>query len=242
MKGSMNNLTPNIIFPLAVIYTENQHVHVMCVPARVCVSTFISCTLYMLRGGYFGNIMWCVWALSELWVWQTHSPRAELPGIAFCWLSPIWDLSPCSLQAMQTMIEAFLWSVTIKGACLWGFLCFCLCTCMRWVIGWFSCWWRLLYIVSHTTFLLSLLIFSSLSNPSSFLSFFLFSCHCFLSPSLCPHSSPPSIFFLRVSFPPMLASGASLPSSPYRHSHSLGSPSVYYRPLTTSSLYGTFSF
>lgn len=40
---------------------------------------------------------------------------------------------------MQTVIEAFLRGVTIKGVRLWGVLCFCLSACARLVIGWFSC-------------------------------------------------------------------------------------------------------
>lgn len=50
MKGSMNNLTPNIIFPLAVMYTEGG-LHVMCVWAdtREVSIHFLCVPLYAER-------------------------------------------------------------------------------------------------------------------------------------------------------------------------------------------------
>lgn len=106
---------------------------------------------------------------------------------------------------MQTVIEAFLWSVTIKGARLWGFLCFCLSAGAWWVIGWFSCRWRVLYNFNHSGYSYSLSFFFS------FLHFILFLfCHCFPPHSLCPHSTPPSILFLPLPSPPILTSRAPL--------------------------------
>ncbi len=123
------------------------------------------------------------------------------------------------------------------------------CTLVRVFVFLSICWCamsnRLVFMPmkSFTQFqsLRLLLLSLFLSLLPSFYPVFFF-CHSFPPRSLCPRSSPPSILFLPLSFSPILTSNAPLLPSPCQHCHSLGSPSVYYRPLTTSSLYGTFSF
>lgn len=116
--------------------------------------------------------------------------------------------------------------------------------CFRRVIGWFSCRGRVLHNFNHSALLLS----PSLS-PSSILLLSLFSS---FHPSFCPIFSVTASFHLHFVLAPPLPpsfsylapylSSSPLFPSPCQHCRSLGSPSVYYRPLTTSSLYGTFSF
>lgn len=106
----------------------------------MCVSvTFLSvwwmwmpCTL---RGGYFGGVMWCVGVLSELYVWQTHSPRADFLELHFvgplqyetCHLTPSRPCKPW----LRHFCEVSL-SRAYEG------FCFCVSACMWWVIGWFQ--------------------------------------------------------------------------------------------------------
>lgn len=131
MKRSMNNLTPNIIFPLAVMYTEELAcLSNVCVCSVMCICfchvplpSFCACPFcwevalspvqcvmweYYLSCGYNRQTAW------ELTSWS-------------CILLAVSNMRPvtsASLQAMQTVIEAFLRGVTIKGTRLWGLLCF----------------------------------------------------------------------------------------------------------------------
>lgn len=103
---------------------------------------------------------------------------------------------------MQTVIEAFLRGVTIKGARLWGFLCFCLSPCARRVIGWFS-----MPMKSFTQFTLSPPCRRSFFLSPSFISVFFLS---YLTPSFLPSVSYLSPF--HPSSPPVPSSSPS--SSP----------------------------
>lgn len=50
MKRSMSNLTPNIIFPLAVMYTERRaRARYVCVYPRVCIHLQSAYALYAER-------------------------------------------------------------------------------------------------------------------------------------------------------------------------------------------------
>lgn len=123
-KGSMNNLTPNIIFPLAQMYTEGL------VCDKYCVGMLLSLPLwgpYTLTGATWVSNVMCGSIIRTMCRIDTQ-PEPWLLQLLFA--GSLQD-DTCHLhiphQAMQTVIEAFRRSAAIRVTCLWGLLCLPVC-------------------------------------------------------------------------------------------------------------------
>lgn len=122
LKGSMNNLTPNIIFPLAEMYTKGP----VCV--QYCVWRLLSllceCPIRWQAATSVSNVM-CGSIIRTLCRTDTQ-PETWLLQLHF---AGSLQYETCHLhippppKAMETVIEAFLRSAAIRVTCLWGLLC-----------------------------------------------------------------------------------------------------------------------
>lgn len=221
MKRSMNNLTPNIIFPLAVMYTGG----LVCL-SDVCVySVVCRCFCHVCPPSFYARLVHWKVAFSPvqyvMWecyqscgcnrhsAWELTSWSSILLAV-----SSMRPVTSTSLQAMQTVIEAFLRSVTIKSTCFCVFISFCTMGICRF----------------HAPQLSLFFLTIFLSSMFSVIPFF------YLPLAILIFTPPLLLSFIYLShFQP------SSPPFSCQYCHSCGNLSVRYRPLTTRSLYGTFS-